>query len=84
MSNQTQVVAPSPDRKITSLIARINRKLGHNSERLCAARVGGRLESNVGRYYVLDVTRNVVIDTHVDLETLGRRLRILRPGEILG
>jgi transcriptional regulator of NAD metabolism len=85
MFNQAQVV-PSADRKITiaGLIARINRKLGHNGERLCAARVGGRLESNVGRHYVLDMTRNVVIDTHVDLETLGRELRVLRPGESLG
>ena len=77
MSNQIKIT-------VAGLTARINRKIAHNGQRLCAARVGGRLESNVGRYYVLDVTRNVVIDTHVDLETLGRRLRVIWPGEILG
>jgi hypothetical protein len=76
MSNQIKIT-------VAGLTARINRKIAHNGQRLCAARVGGRLESNVGRYYVLDVTRNVVIDTHVDLETLGVRLGVLQSGENL-
>ena len=54
-------------------IARINRKLAKNYQRLCTSR-SWRMEQNVGHYYVLDTYRNAVIQTHVDLEDLENDL----------
>jgi hypothetical protein len=65
-----------------ALIQRINRRLAREDEQLRASR-GWRLESNVGRYYVLDLTRNVVTRIHVDIEALGRKLTVLRAWERL-
>jgi hypothetical protein len=62
-----------------ALIQRINRKLKPDWKQLRTARIGGRLESNVGRYYVLDIYRNTVVETHVDPEYLGRELAVLAP-----
>lgn len=69
------------DLSTNALIKRINRKLASDWRRVCTARVGSRLESGVGRYYVLNTHRNDVVDTHVQLETLGRELGLLRDCE---
>ena len=54
-------------------IARINRKLQKNYQKLCTSR-SWRMEQNVGQYYVLDTYRNAVIQTHVNLDSLEEEL----------
>ena len=57
--------------KITerALFQRINRKLGHEDEKICTARLypGGYENVNLGRYYRIDMRANMLIDTHVGL-----------------
>lgn len=59
-----------------ALIARINRKLKKDSERLCKTR-GQQARSNLGDYYILDWYRNWIVAYHCDLEGLGRELEVL-------
>lgn len=54
-------------------IARINRQLAKRWEKVCTSR-SWRMKSNVGERYLLDVYRNAVILTHVDLDSLEREL----------
>ena len=57
-----------------ALIARINRKLSASGwERLRTSR-GAQMEQNVGRHYILDLSHDVVIQTHVNIENLAREL----------
>jgi hypothetical protein len=66
-----------------TLIQRINRQLAHEGEKLCTARryPGGWEDTNLGRYFRLDTSRDAIIETHVDLETTGRDLGVLRSDE---
>ena len=71
-----------------ALVQRVNRKLRHDDRRLCAARgfwaEGTHYDStDLGRYYVVDVMRNAVVDRQVDLETYGRDLGVLASWESL-
>ena len=65
-----------------ALVQRINRKLKPENEQLRASRTP-RMESSVGRYYVLDLRRNFISSQHVDPEALGRELGVLQPWEEL-
>jgi hypothetical protein len=65
-----------------ALVQRINRKLARDEKQLRAYR-GGRWETTLGRYYVVDVNRNAIVDTDVNLETLARELDALRAWEAL-
>jgi hypothetical protein len=64
-----------------ALLQRIGRKLAQY-QMIRTAR-GRRAEQDLGRYYVLDVNRNFVVEHHVNLEELGRRLEALAPWEEL-
>lgn len=68
--------------KITgrALIARINRKLAREGQRLCILR-GNRGESSLGRFYAVDVMFNHVTAQHVDPEKWGLELGVLRHTE---
>ena len=71
-----------------ALIQRINRKLKSDNQKLCTQRYwrdGSNLyeNSNLGRYYVIDVYRNYVVDHHVDIEDMGRKLGVFAPWEEL-
>ena len=63
-----------------ALIQRIKRKLA-------AEKLGHELRGTMGRgartYYLLDAKRRAVIDPKVDLEGLGRRLKVLDEWERL-
>ena len=61
-----------------ALIKRINRKLAGIDEQLRKAR---SYDHNLGWFYTVNTYRNWIVDTHVDLEELGRELGVLRPGE---
>lgn len=77
----------------SALIRRINRKLAHEGRmghRLRKARVhvdrhsGYAYEdSNVGRFFVIDIASNFILATHCDLEGLGRELQVLDANETL-
>jgi hypothetical protein len=75
-----KTLAPVSER---ALIGRINRRLGRDYKKLFKSRPGSRLEANVGRFYVVDVWRNTVVDTHVDLKSYGRELGVLAEWEQL-
>jgi hypothetical protein len=61
---------------------RIDRALVKNGERLKTPRTA-RDRSNLGDYYTLDLSNNFVVDKHIDLESYGRLLNVLKPWETL-
>jgi hypothetical protein len=65
-----------------ALMQRINRKLARNHQKLSTVRSAGH-ESNVGRYFILNVSRNVITETNIELEKLGRRLGVFKEWEEL-
>jgi hypothetical protein len=65
-----------------ALIARINRKLTHDGERLCQSR-SAQTSASVGEYFILDVMRNFISHQNVELENLAKELGVLQPYECL-
>jgi hypothetical protein len=63
-----------------ALIQRINRKLAKDMEQLKTARTES-VERDVGKYFVLDLHRNAIIQTNVDPEELGRKIEVLQAWE---
>ena len=70
-----------------ALVMRINRQLAKDRERLGKNRSGSRGEFDFGTYYVIrfgyggsEPSTNI-IQTHVDLEDLGRELNVLAQWE---
>lgn len=59
-----------------ALIARIQRKLAHEDQRLRKSR-GGYNKCYFGDYYVHDWRRNLIMQKYVDLEALGRQLGVI-------
>jgi hypothetical protein len=71
------------------LVQRINRKLAREDKILRMTRAshdeesGPYYDQNLGRYFVVDVGRNCVADTHLDLEAFAREIGALAPWEVL-
>lgn len=65
-----------------ALIARINRKLKHDDEKLCKSRSEGAAH-DLGEYFVIDASRNYVVTKGIELEEFGRELGVLRGWEAL-
>ncbi len=65
-----------------ALIARLNRHLKKDGECLRTSR-GERARQDLGDYFVIDVSKNHVINKDVDLEDLGRELGVLAAFEKL-
>jgi hypothetical protein len=67
-----------------ALIQRINRKLRHNGEVLKIAR-GSRAESesDVGRYFIVNIKRNSLVNDHCDPEAVGREIGVMAEYERL-
>jgi hypothetical protein len=63
-----------------NLYKRINRKLRPRGEQLKRSR-GQSVEATLGLYYVLDLQRNFIVETSVQLESLAQDLGVLYPGE---
>src|SRR5262249_42780255 len=59
-----------------ALIKRINRKLVHDGQKIKTAS-SLRAERDLGRYFVVDVHRNLVVDRDIRLKALGCELRVL-------
>lgn len=66
----------------SALVQRINRALRKEGEQLHKLR-GERGWSDLGDYYIVDFYRNFIVASHVDLESLGRELGVLRESERL-
>ena len=71
-----------------ALFQRINRKLKQDNQALRTARgfwngPDWYEDTNLGRYYVIDIYRNVVVDHHVDLEGTAREWGALAEWEEL-
>jgi hypothetical protein len=75
----TRPTAPVSQR---ALIQRINRVLAKDNQHLKAAR-GRYWRSSLGDYYIVDPTKNFMVETKVSLEALGRKLDCLQPWERL-
>jgi hypothetical protein len=65
---------------VHALIQRINRKLAHEGERIKTCR-NERWRGELGTYYVVHLNHKFVVQKRVDLEGLGRALRVLAPDE---
>jgi len=61
-----------------ALVQRINRLLRKRNEAL-----RGKRGANTGEYYLVDFTRNALIQDDVSLDKLGRELDVLKPYERL-
>jgi hypothetical protein len=66
-----------------ALVQRINRKLILDDQQIRAV-PGGNLELGVGKYFLVDVRKNLITRTHVDLNELGREIGVLQPSEVCG
>ena len=73
-----------------ALIQRINRKLNAEDQKLKAARGFWDRQrnlhyddTNVGRFYVVDLLRNFVVDSHIDLAQYARKLGAMASWEEL-
>jgi hypothetical protein len=68
-----------------ALVRRINRKLGKLPfpQRLCVLAERSRGYYNLGRFHVVDVYRNAVLDWRVDLVERARDLGVLAANEQL-
>ena len=60
-----------------ALVARINRKLAHETAALKILR-GERRLSDLGNYFIIDRHTGNPIATHVDPQVLGRELGVLK------
>jgi hypothetical protein len=67
---------------VRALLQRVNRALEMDNRVLKASR-GARAEAELGRFYVIDRRRNVIVDKAVDLEALARKLGALKEYEHL-
>jgi hypothetical protein len=68
-----------------SLIARINRKLAHGSEKLCKS--SPRCESTLGEYFIVSTDPHdgrAVLRMGVEVESYARKLGVLDVWEELG
>lgn len=66
-----------------ALLQRINRVLKKDDEVVRASR-GARAKQDLGDFYAINLRRNFLADSNVDLEKLGRKLDVLKPWENLG
>jgi hypothetical protein len=65
-----------------ALIQRVNRKLEAKNMQLKATR-GMRAIADLGEFFVIDASRNFVVDKYVNIEELGRKVGALQPWEEL-
>jgi hypothetical protein len=66
-----------------ALIQRINRKLKTHDEVLRVMSRSGRSWLDTGDYYIIDLQKNCIMSTHVDLAEYGKKLGVLAGYETL-
>jgi hypothetical protein len=65
-----------------ALMQRINRRLAEKGQLLRKSRKLD-VKNNLGEYYTININRNVVEDSHIDLQDFGRKIGALAPQEEL-
>lgn len=65
-----------------ALIARINRKLAHDGEKLRKSR-GMQAYTNLGDYYTVDIKTNTLRRWFIDIEEFGREVGVMHRNETL-
>ena len=78
-SKQTVQTVPVSPR---ILLQRINRKLAKDFETVKTTR-GDRWRGELGDYYRVDLSRNVILETDVDLELTAKQLGVIKKWESL-
>jgi hypothetical protein len=69
-----------------ALLQRLNRKLNAEGEIVKKTRPNSKSHTTLGDYYLLDVNKNFVVQLNLtasDLETMGRKNKVLNPWEVL-
>ena len=66
-----------------ALLKRINGKLAKSRAAIRRTRAGSRMELSCGVYYHIDYEFNALVESHVDIEALGRQLGVLGGMETL-
>jgi len=79
MAKAAKQLVPVSER---ALLQRINRKLAPDYEQVKKSRPS-RFSDTLGEYYRIDMECNFILQTHEDIEKLGRKLRALDPWEEL-
>ena len=64
-----------------ALLQRINRKLVGDQE--CVKKSRGAATQDLGDYYRLDLQKNSVVESDVDIDVMGRKLGVLHEFEVL-
>ncbi len=64
-----------------AIVARISRALAKEGEALRRCRRDSRSYSTLGDYYVIDINRNFVTSTDIDLEKWAREMKVLQAWE---
>jgi hypothetical protein len=62
-----------------AILRRVNRALAHENCKLVTAR--GRAIDNVGKFYILNTRKNLIVEARVDLTKLATKLESLAPYE---
>lgn len=62
---------------------RINRRLAQDGQRLHTSSRFRRCISDTGSYYITSIRQNTIEVAHVDLESLGHELGVLKPWEVM-
>ena len=57
---------------VRAIIQRLNRKLKEKGQILKATRDGSAAEVDMGKYYIIDIDRNILMYHHTDLENCAR------------
>jgi hypothetical protein len=73
---------PKQPVSVRALVARINRRLANEGERVLTCREASRWFQDCGRYYVVN-DRDNILATDIDLEAYGRETGALRAWEQL-
>ena len=66
-----------------AVLARVNRALAKEDEIIRICREDSRWHPELGRFYSVDLSQNVIMSKHVDLEKWARELKVMKPYEIL-
>jgi len=66
-----------------ALIARINRRLAKENEKLIVCEETSPSFTDLGRYYVVDLNQNIIGSSNLDLEQVGRDTESLKGYEVL-
>jgi hypothetical protein len=79
-TKQTEQKVPVSER---ALYQRIDRKLRADRQQMLKTSRSERMEQDMGRYYVIDMYRNVTVWHHVNLVSFARELGVIQPWEEL-